>query len=223
MARRVRVPTDERARVSAFPPILGSRPWLLILGSLPGIASLRAGEYYAHPRNAFWPIMEALFGVPAGSPYAARVAALRAAGIAVWDVLAEATRPGSGDADIEAATARVHDIRGLLLRRPSITTVAFNGGTAYRLFRHAVEPALPAARLSKLRYLLLPSTSPAHAALTATAKVRRWRVLLNARPDRKASARTTRFRHGRATEPVARSDRSPASCGKRRAGWKRPA
>ncbi|MBV6418444.1 MAG: hypothetical protein CMLOHMNK_03308 [Steroidobacteraceae bacterium] len=174
--------TTGPARVSAFPPILGRRPWLLILGSLPGIASLRAGEYYAHPRNAFWPIMSALFDAPLDQPYARRTAALHAAGVAVWDVLAEATRPGSGDAAIDAATAQVHDIRGLLLRRSSITTIAFNGTTAHRLFVRLVSPTLPASRATNLDYLLLPSTSPAHAALTPAAKLRRWRILLAARP-----------------------------------------
>lgn len=180
------------ARVSAFPPILGAKPRVLVLGSLPGIASLRAGEYYAHPRNQFWPIMGALVGIPAEAPYAQRVAALRAAHVCVWDVLAEATRPGSGDADIEHATARAHDIRGLLLRERSIALVAFNGVTACRLYARLVAPTLPPDRAAALRLVTLPSTSPAHASLAPAAKLRRWRAMLG--PLTPASPRATRRR-----------------------------
>jgi hypoxanthine-DNA glycosylase len=165
-------------RVHAFAPILGARPRLLILGSLPGMASLRAREYYAHPRNQFWPIMEALFNVPADAPYARRVAALRAVGVCVWDVLAEATRPGSADAAIEPATARANGIHGLLLRHPSIALVAFNGGTAHRLFTRLVLPGIAPRRIASLGFVTLPSTSPANARLAPAAKRRRWRMLL---------------------------------------------
>ncbi|MGE0582717.1 MAG: DNA-deoxyinosine glycosylase [Steroidobacteraceae bacterium] len=166
-------------RVHAFPPILGARPRLLILGSLPGVASLRAGEYYAHPRNQFWPIMAASFGIARDAPYAQRLAALRAAGVGVWDVLAEASRPGSSDADIDAASARAQDVRGLLLRRRSIAVVAFSGGAACRLFARLVLPTLPAGRISTLQFVTLPSTSPAHAALRPAIKLRRWRRVLS--------------------------------------------
>ncbi|MGD9598503.1 MAG: DNA-deoxyinosine glycosylase [Steroidobacteraceae bacterium] len=174
-------PAPSRARtprVRAFAPILGARPRLLILGSLPGVASLRAGEYYAHPRNQFWPLMDALFGVSVELPYARRVAALRAAGVAVWDVLAEASRAGSADADIDVAGARAHDIRGLLLRHGTITVVAFNGGTARRLYTRLVLPMLPENRRRTLHHVVLPSTSPAHAALTGAAKLAHWRTSL---------------------------------------------
>ncbi|HQW09900.1 MAG TPA: DNA-deoxyinosine glycosylase [Steroidobacteraceae bacterium] len=166
------------ARVHAFAPILGAKPRLLILGSLPGIASLRAREYYAHPRNQFWPIMQALFGVPADAPYARRVAALRAVGVCVWDVLAEATRPGSADAAIEPATARANGIHQLLLRHRSIAVIAFNGGVAHRLFTRLVLPGIPPRHVAPLEFVTLPSTSPANARLTPAAKRRRWRILL---------------------------------------------
>ena len=165
-------------RVHAFAPILGARPRLLILGSLPGIASLRAGEYYAHPRNQFWPIMDALFSARVDAPYARRVAALRAAGVCVWDVLAEATRPGSADAAIDPATARANDIRGLLLRHRSIALVAFNGGGAHRLFTRLVLPGIAPRSISTLWFVTLTATSPANARLTPAAKRRRWQILL---------------------------------------------
>ena len=165
-------------RVPSFPPILGARPRILVLGSLPGIASLQAGEYYAHPRNQFWPIMAALCGFAPEAPYAARTAALRAAGVCVWDVLAEAARPGSADADIDAATARAHDVRGLLVRQRSISLLAFNGAAAQRHFARLVLPALPGQRRSDIRFVTLPSTSPAHATLGPAGKLRRWRAAL---------------------------------------------
>lgn len=176
--RQAAISRTPAPRVRAFAPILGPRPRLLILGSLPGVASLRAGEYYAHPRNQFWPIMGALFGASVDLPYPRRVAVLRAAGIGVWDVLAEAARAGSADADIDVAGARAHDIRGLLLRHRTITLVAFNGGAARRLYARLVLPRLPASRRRTLHHVVLPSTSPAHAALTPAAKLVRWRVLL---------------------------------------------
>ncbi len=92
------------SRVQSFPPIAAPGARLLILGSMPGAASLAAGQYYAHPRNAFWPILAALCHFPADAPYAARVAALQAAGVAVWDVLQSCVRPGSLDTAIERSS-----------------------------------------------------------------------------------------------------------------------
>lgn len=161
-----------------FGPVIDRRSEVLILGSFPGAASLAAGFYYAHPRNQFWPIMDALFSARVDAPYARRVAALRAAGVCVWDVLAEATRPGSADAAIEAATARANDIRGLLLRHRSIALVAFNGGGAHRLFTRLVLPGIAPRRIASLGFVTLPSTSPANARLTPAAKRRRWQILL---------------------------------------------
>lgn len=181
-------------RVTAFPPIIGRQPRILVLGSLPGVASVRAGQYYAHPRNLFWPIMGALFGAAPLLPYAQRVHALEAAGVCVWDVLAEATRPGSADAAIEPATARAHDIRGLLLRHPGLRIVAFNGGTAARLYRRLVLPALPPERAVSLHHVTLPSTSPAYAALDGAAKLRAWRQALTPSGSDPASGSALRRR-----------------------------
>ncbi|GMU68040.1 MAG: DNA-deoxyinosine glycosylase [Steroidobacteraceae bacterium] len=166
------------ARVRAFPPILGPRPRILVLGSLPGVASLRAGQYYAHPRNQFWPIMGVLCDAGPQRPYRERLRALRERGVCVWDVLAEASRPGSADAAIDAATARAHDLAGLLGSRPSIRLVAFNGTTAARLYARLVGPALMPDRAAALAHVTLPSTSPAHASLTYAAKLRAWRAAL---------------------------------------------
>ena len=91
-------------QVESFPPLLGEEPRVLVLGSTPSVASIEAGEYYGHPRNAFWPLMAELFGFDAQAPYAARVQALTGSGVAVWDVLQSCVREGSLDASIDRAS-----------------------------------------------------------------------------------------------------------------------
>jgi hypoxanthine-DNA glycosylase len=169
-------------RVTSFSPVVGPAPRALVLGSMPGVASLRAAQYYAHPRNAFWPLMDALFGVPAQAPYAERVAALNAAGVALWDVLAECERPGSLDSAIAADTIAVNDIAGLLRRHPTVGVVALNGGTAARLFDRHVRPALGEIS-QRVAVLRLPSTSPAHAARSFDEKRAAWTALRVAMPS----------------------------------------
>lgn len=146
---------------------------------MPGVASLRAGQYYAHPRNAFWPLMQALLAVPSTAPYATRLAALGEAGIALWDVLAECERDGSLDSAIAPAGMAVNDIAGLLATRAGLGVIALNGGTAARLFDRHVSPAL-GGRLATLRVLRLPSTSPAHAARSFAQKLEAWAALAEA-------------------------------------------
>ncbi len=163
---------------SAFPPILGGDPRLLILGSMPSEASLAAGRYYGHPRNAFWPIMEALLGLPAGSDYARRTEALSAQGIALWDVIAACARPGSLDADILSDSIRCNDFGMLFDEQPGIRCIAFNGGTAEREFRRRVLPLLRPEH-SSIERLRLPSTSPAHAGMGFEAKLAAWRQILD--------------------------------------------
>jgi len=167
------------ARVTAFPPIVGSRPRLLILGSLPGVRSLQAGEYYAHPGNAFWPIIVALFGATPAQDYRQRVALLKRRHIALWDVLHQATRPGSADAAIDPQSAVPNAFAPFFAAHPTINCVAFNGCTAAELYRRRVLASWPGAPPA-LRYLVLPSTSPAHASLDRHAKLRRWSVLREA-------------------------------------------
>jgi double-stranded uracil-DNA glycosylase len=164
------------ASLEGFAPIARADARLLILGSMPGAASLAAGEYYAHPRNAFWPIIEAVWGIPASLPYAARTGAVRGQGIAIWDVVARCQRHTSLDADIDRASVVVNDFSGFLQRHPGLRHIAFNGAGAEALFRRHVWPALPAP-LQQIPRLRLPSTSPAHASLTLEAKVDAWRAL----------------------------------------------
>ncbi len=153
----------------SFPPVVDARARVLVLGTLPGEESLRRGEYYAHPRNLFWPIILALFDEPPALNYAERLAFLTTHRIAVWDVCEIGEREASADSTIR--TERPNAIGRLLDQHPLIRAVAFNGTTARRLYdRHF-------ARRAALTYLALPSTSPAHATIDFSAKLARWTVL----------------------------------------------
>jgi len=162
----------------AFPPIVGPSPRLLILGSMPGEASLRLGQYYGHGRNAFWPILCELLGLPADADYAARTRALVEHRIALWDVIAACQRQGSLDTAIRPESIQVNDFAALFDARPSIAWIAFNGGTAEREYRRRVLPALP-ERHRRIGRVRLPSTSPAHAGMRFDAKLAAWRVVLD--------------------------------------------
>jgi len=158
-----------------FPPVVGSRPQVLILGSLPGRASLEARQYYAQPRNAFWSIVGELCGAGADVDYHRRLDMLTRSGIALWDVLHEAARPGSLDASIVAASQRVNDIAALLAAHVTISLIAFNGQKAAEIFRRRIESSLTR---NDFDLATLPSTSPAHATLTRDEKFVRWRNIL---------------------------------------------
>ena len=110
-------------RVQSFPPIVSQQSKLLILGSMPGEASLKAGQYYAHPRNAFWQIMGELFGAGPSLPYQERVVMLQSIGVALWDSLQACVRPGSLDASIKEEVA--NDFPALFAKYPNITHVFF--------------------------------------------------------------------------------------------------
>ena len=163
------------AAVCSFPPVAAPDARLLILGSMPGEASLRAGQYYAHPRNAFWPIMGDLLGFSPDLPYADRLQRLTAAGIALWDVIAGCERSGSLGADIVRASVRANDFAGFLAAHPSIERVFFNGAAAETNFRRHV---LPQPTANHCRLLRLPSPSPAHAARGYAEKLAAWSVVV---------------------------------------------
>lgn len=158
----------------AFPPLVGAGARCLVLGSMPGAASLAAGEYYAHPRNLFWPLVGEVLGFATSLPYAERCAALVARGVAVWDVLAACEREGSLDADIRADSMVLNDFAAFFARHAGIRRVCFNGGTAARLFVRRVLPGLPMG--AGLECVPLPSTSPAFAAMPRAEKLAHWRA-----------------------------------------------
>jgi hypoxanthine-DNA glycosylase len=159
---------EAAALLQGLAPVIGPAPRLLILGSFPGEASLAQARYYAHPRNRFWPILGALLDEPLTElAYEARLERIKARRIALWDVLGACRREGSLDAAIR--DARGNDFDALLEAMPGLGAVAFNGATAAR-----AEPGFAARGLATYR---LPSTSPAHAALSHEAKLARWSAL----------------------------------------------
>lgn len=156
-------------------PIANQDAEILILGSMPGSASLAAGEYYAHPQNAFWRIICELLELDAASSYSARVAALKRARIALWDVLQSCLREGSLDAKIKTEMQTANDFQTFFRTHRKIRRVFFNGAKAEACFRQHVLLLIDADALSCRR---LPSTSPAHAVLTYRQKLGAWRELL---------------------------------------------
>lgn len=158
--------------VSSFSPIEGKSARILILGSMPGIASLTANQYYAHPQNAFWKIICEILELPATASYEEKVTALKHSGIALWDVLESCIRPGSMDAAIDLNSAKTNDIAALLHRHPGINTICFNGSTAEKIFNKRVLPTLTD---TTIKYIRLPSTSPAHAGMSLEQKITIWR------------------------------------------------
>lgn len=159
--------------LTSFAPVITPETRVLILGSMPGQRSLDQQQYYAHPRNLFWSIMQELFGVPRQTPYAERLAGLTAAGVGLWDVLMHCEREGSLDADIDRATEVPNDFPALFEQYPAIRALCFNGQKARAAFRRHVEPALP----TRIRLVTFPSTSPANAGLSLQAKLARWREI----------------------------------------------
>lgn len=160
------------AAIHSFPPIVSVHARVLILGSMPGVRSLQAQEYYAHPQNLFWPFMHRLLGVDASLPYPVRTEALSAAGVAVWDVLASCERVGSLDSAICDDSAFPNDLATLLGAHPRIGAILFNGAKAERAYRRFVAPAI---QRDALHCVCLPSTSPANASQRVPDKLQRWR------------------------------------------------
>ena len=156
--------------LKSFSPIVGKHAKTLILGSMPGAASLAAQQYYAHPRNAFWPIMTQWLKIPFDVPYQYKVAALTNSPIALWDVLHTCHRIGSLDSNIETETQIVNDFRSFFSNHPTIKHVFFNGGKAYTSFKRSVQ----SRHEERQHLLLLPSTSPANARMTFEEKTRIW-------------------------------------------------
>ncbi len=152
-----------------FAPVVDTETRLLILGSLPGDASLKAAQYYAHPRNAFWPLIGGVLGEDlAGQPYEKRIERLKARGVGLWDVIASAERSGSLDAAIRSPEAA--DLRGLIGGLPRLRAVAFNGKLAAKLGRRIIGD------VAGVRLVDLPSSSPAHA-IPLAGKANIWNSL----------------------------------------------
>ncbi|MGX5649301.1 DNA-deoxyinosine glycosylase [Hydrogenophaga borbori] len=156
-------------RLLGLPPVADARTRLVVLGSFPGVASLRAQQYYGHPQNAFWKILGALWELPlAQTSYDQRVAAMLERGLGVWDVYASCEREGSLDTAIRAA--ELNDFAQLRHRCPELRAIAHNGGESFRHARLTRAFGLPVHRL--------PSTSPANASWPFERKLAAWGELL---------------------------------------------
>lgn len=162
--------------IEGFEPVVSGNAKVLILGTMPGVASLLRQQYYGHPRNAFWPIMGALFAAEPELGYLLRKNILTGNGIAVWDVLQACNRPGSLDSNIELASIRINNFADFFAEYRHITHVFFNGGMAEKLYKKHIVPVLP-QRFSYLEYRRLPSTSPAYASLNLAQKIDAWKVI----------------------------------------------
>ena len=161
--------------LQSFAPVATPATKILVLGSMPGAQSLAEEEYYAHPRNGFWPIMGALFGASPALAYTQRLEILCANGIGLWDVIGSCQRASSLDSAIEEKTIRVNDLQDFIDHHQRIRRICFNGAKAEKSF-HRYLPPLPENR--KIELIRLPSTSPANARLSYNQKLDIWRRAL---------------------------------------------
>jgi len=162
--------------LQGFPPVAAATAHTLILGSMPGVPSLRQQQYYANPHNAFWRIIEALFDIDVASPYAQRTEAMTAKGVALWDVMKHCRRDGSLDASIESSSIVTNDFAAFFMQHPCIQRIFFHGGKAEQEYLRRVRPALPVV-MQQISTQRLPSTSPANARLSFEQKLQQWAVL----------------------------------------------
>lgn len=156
-------------RLQGLAPVLDANTRVLVLGSFPGVASLRAQQYYGHPQNHFWKILGALWQQPLPAmAYDGRVAALRDHGLGVWDVYGACEREGSLDANIQ--NAELNDFEAVMRACPRLEAIAHNGGESFRHARHTERLGVPVYKL--------PSTSPANASWSFDRKLSAWAEVL---------------------------------------------
>ncbi len=165
------------ALVHSFEPIVGRDPRIVILGSMPGVVSLQAAQYYANPRNAFWAIIAQLFGIDNDCSYESRVQQVSRLPLILWDTLKACHRQGSLDSKILRQQIEANDIGWLLDQYSGLRTIVFNGAASEKYFNQLVKPDLPAWR--ELALLKMPSTSPANAGMKYEQKLQAWRRLLD--------------------------------------------
>ena len=163
---------SNKLRLVGLPPLVAPNTRLLILGSFPGVASLAAQQYYGHPQNHFWRILEVIF---ASSPrqvytysYEKRSEWLLEQGLGVWDVYASCDRAGSLDSAIR--NAHVNDFASLVRNCPNLVAIAHNGGESFKHAKHTAALGLPVFKL--------PSTSPANASWSFARKLAAWRAVM---------------------------------------------
>jgi hypoxanthine-DNA glycosylase len=153
--------------LTSFRPVIGQSSRVIVLGTMPGERSLQAGEYYAHPRNSFWPLMDDILGIPVRTPYSERLELLKVRGLALWDVLASCERTGS--LDVAIRNAAPNDFGSLFAAFPRVVAVLFNGRKAEALWRRHVPGLAPSVATGTL-----PSSSSANAGMSYESKLRVW-------------------------------------------------
>ncbi|MEL1134312.1 DNA-deoxyinosine glycosylase [Desulfitobacterium sp. THU1] len=159
------------SKVESFAPSIDDRSRILILGSMPGVKSIKEQQYYANPRNHFWKIIYSIFSTPLDQEYNDRIFFIREKGIALWDVISTCYRVGSLDSNIENET--VNDFRGLIDNYPNLKLVVFNGTKAFEVYKKRVGFDQPS-----IDYKLLPSTSPANT-MKFEAKLKEWGTIVD--------------------------------------------
>ena len=159
--------------LTGLPPLCSSGARVLLLGSMPGAVSLKQQQYYAHPRNLFWPIMARLARFNADLPYQDKTRALLKSGVALWDVIDSCQRSGSLDSAIR--NEQVNDFAEFFQQQPALAAIGFNGAKAWQSFKRYVLPLQIVPQ--HIQLITLPSTSPAHAAMSFDDKLTQWRQL----------------------------------------------
>ncbi len=162
--------------IYSFPSVSHATAQKLVLGSMPGKASLAANQYYAHPRNNFWQIVSEILGIRTDLPYEARCRALTRERVALWDVLKACTRSSSLDSDILESSIVPNDFNAFLRSHIGISAIYFNGAEAETIYMRHVKPKLP-QNLASIRTVRLPSTSPANASIPFAVKLEQWRMI----------------------------------------------
>ncbi len=163
--------------VHSFEPIVGRDPSIVILGSMPGVVSLQAVQYYANPHNAFWAIIAELFGIDTECNYESRIRQISRSPLILWDTLKACHREGSLDSKILRQQVEANNVAGLVEQHSSLRVIAFNGAASAKYFDQLEKHRLPANH--RLELIKLPSTSPANAAMNFEQKLAAWRKLLD--------------------------------------------
>lgn len=163
---------------NSFSPVIPKAAKVIILGSIPGIASLKQQQYYAHPRNAFWYILSRYFNVEIPASYEARIELACQHNVALWDVLRSCERGGSLDTNIDSGTMAINSFAALYEEKIKIRAVLFNGAKAESVYKRLVLPSLE-KKDQTLELIRLPSTSPAMASMTKEEKYLVWRNALS--------------------------------------------
>ena len=161
--------------LTGLAPIVGHKPTVLILGSMPSVASLAKQQYYGHPRNAFWSLLARLLKFELSDYYQQNAALACQHSIAIWDVIGQCEREGSLDSAIVKETIIINPIIELLAQHPTIRMVGLNGGTAATLFKRHISPSLT----TEIKIKQLPSSSPANARMTFDQKFTAWQQALS--------------------------------------------